>query len=88
MRRHGLLLMLVLLTPVASALEGLAPEQPQVQLDAEQSQRFRAWFTRIIDEQVRRPSPRWVTVTAPGWFALPWQRPWRITAKSGNGPTA
>lgn len=60
MRRNGLLLFLVLLTPVASALEGLAPEQPQVQLDAEQSQRFRAWFTRIIDEQVRRPSPRWV----------------------------
>lgn len=60
MRRHGLLLILVLLTPMASALEGLAPEQAQVQLDAEQSQRFRAWFTRIIDEQVRRPSPRWV----------------------------
>ncbi len=34
MRRNGLLLLLVLLTPVASALEGLAPEQPQVQLDA------------------------------------------------------
>ena len=53
-------LLLLLVTSGASALEGLAPEQAAIQLDAEQSQRFRAWFTRIVDEQVRRPSPRWV----------------------------
>jgi uncharacterized protein YfaT (DUF1175 family) len=50
----------LLLTSGASALEGLAPEQADSQLDAEQSQHFRAWFTLIMDEQVRRPSPRWV----------------------------
>ena len=53
-------LLLLLVTSGASALEGLAPEQAAIQLDADQSQRFRAWFTRIVDEQVRRPSPRWV----------------------------
>ncbi len=54
----GCLLLGSLLTPTARALEGLEPAT-QLQLDAEQSRLFRAWMVRIVDEQVRRPSPRW-----------------------------
>ena len=57
---RGLLLSLMLMQGSVSALEGLANEPLPGQLDARQSQYFRAWFTRIVDEQVRRPSPRWV----------------------------
>lgn len=57
---RGLLLSLMLMQGSVSALEGLANEPLPGQLDARQSQHFRAWFTRIVDEQVRRPSPRWV----------------------------
>lgn len=28
-------------------------------LDRAQTERFRAWFVRLMEEQVRRPSPRW-----------------------------
>jgi len=38
----------------------LADAQPPP-LDGEQTRVFRAWFTRIVDEQLRQgPSPRWV----------------------------
>ncbi len=57
---RGLLLSLMLMQGSVSALEGLASDPLPGQLDARQSQYFRAWFTRIVDEQVRRPSPRWV----------------------------
>jgi uncharacterized protein len=59
MRWSWLLLALILSQPLL-ALEGLSADPAPSQLNAAQSQRFRAWFTRIIDEQVRRPSPRWV----------------------------
>lgn len=38
----------------------LGSEAGAVQLDAAESQVFRAWFTRIVQEQLRQgPSPRW-----------------------------
>lgn len=44
--------------PVASA--GLASSAAGELLNAEQSQLFRQWFTRIIEAQLRRgPNPRW-----------------------------
>lgn len=52
-------LSLLLLSQPLLALEGL-PTAEAVMLDGSQSQRFRAWFTRIVDEQIKRPTPRWV----------------------------
>lgn len=48
--------------PNALALAGLASDEPEaVRLDAAQSAAFRAWFVRIVDEQLRQgPTPRWV----------------------------
>ena len=48
---RGLLLSLMLMQGSVSALEGLANDTLPGQLDARQSQYFRAWFTRIVDEQ-------------------------------------
>lgn len=35
------------------------PDRTPAGLDALQSARFRAWFTRLVEEQVRRPNARW-----------------------------
>jgi len=43
--------------PAWALREDAAPAGPQ--LDLQQSERFRAWFVRLMEEQVRRPSPRW-----------------------------
>ena len=57
--RVAAVLLLTLLWQPAMALEGMAEGENQFQLDANQSRLFRAWFIRIVDEQIRRPSPRW-----------------------------
>ncbi|QOT81341.1 DUF1175 domain-containing protein [Cupriavidus basilensis] len=46
----------------AWALSGLASDTPDADaLDASQSAAFRAWFVRIVGEQLRQgPTPRWV----------------------------
>lgn len=54
-----LLIWLWLGSSPALALEE-ASLSPPLQLDGQQSQRFRAWFVRVLDQQVRHPSPRWV----------------------------
>lgn len=53
------LILALLLWPLCSqALTGLSKDE--VRLDSQQSRLFRAWMTRIVDEQVRRgPTPRW-----------------------------
>lgn len=60
MKRRRLLLALAslaLLRP-AWALRAAAADDGQ-HLDAQQTRHFRAWLVRLIEEQVRRPSPRW-----------------------------
>lgn len=43
---------------LASALQAGDPPVG-AQLGREQSRRFRAWLVRLVEEQVRRPNPRW-----------------------------
>lgn len=51
-------LALAALSRPARALRAGDPA-PETQLDRVQSRRFRAWLTRLVEEQVRRPNPRW-----------------------------
>jgi uncharacterized protein YfaT (DUF1175 family) len=54
----GIMLAVVSAVTPAYALTG--EPIPEVRLDTEQSNVFRAWMVRIINEQVRRgPNPRW-----------------------------
>lgn len=57
-QRRGFLAAL-LATPLAAygLMPGAVPAANQ--LDREQSRRFRAWLTRLVEEQVRHPNPRW-----------------------------
>lgn len=48
----------LVLPDLAKALRADDP-LPGAMLDREQSRRFRAWLTRLVEEQVRRPNPRW-----------------------------
>lgn len=57
-RLLGAGLVLAALPRLALALRA-GDAAPGVQLDREQSRRFRAWLTRLVEEQVRRPNPRW-----------------------------
>lgn len=54
-----LLLSVLLMTTPVLGLE-VDSQAQGLQLNSQQSQRFRAWFVRLVDEQIRRPSPRWV----------------------------
>ncbi|MFN3987550.1 MAG: DUF1175 domain-containing protein [Rhodocyclaceae bacterium] len=46
--------------PVAGPADPAHHDDGEVMLDLEQSQRFRAWFVRIVEDQLRRgPTPRW-----------------------------
>jgi uncharacterized protein len=48
------------LAPYANALTGTAASPDPDALSPQQSAAFRAWFTRIVDQQMRRgPTPRW-----------------------------
>ncbi|WP_130470004.1 DUF1175 family protein [Candidatus Magnetaquicoccus inordinatus] len=54
---HLLILLLLLLSPACFANE----RSPLATLSPAQSELFRAWFVRIVSEQLRQgPSPRWV----------------------------